>query len=253
MHDRQPVGVHRPPRLLGHEVVHDPEETRGQEEPDGVVPVPPLDHRVLHPGVEGVGLPQAHRDHRAVDDVQHGDGEDEGGEEPVRHVDVADPAFRDGAEEDDRVRHPHHRDEDVDRPFELRVLLALGDTERQGDGGKHDHHLPAPEGEGREPPAEQANVAGALHDVVRGREQRRAAEREDHGVGVQRTEPAVGQPRDVEVERRPRELRGDDDADQHADDSPHDGHHRELANDRVVVGPLHADPRSPMRLETVST
>ena len=144
------------------------------------------------------------------------------------------------AMKDDGVGHPDRRDEDVDRPLELRVLLALGDAERQGDGGEHDHRLPAPEGEGREPAAEQAHVAGALHHVVRGREQGRAAEREDHRVGVQRAQPPVGEPRDVEVERRPRELGGDDHPDQHADDAPHDGHHRELAYDGVVVGLVHA-------------
>jgi hypothetical protein len=37
----------------------------------------------------------------AVDDVQHGDGDDEGGEEPVGHVDVLDAALDDGAEEHD--------------------------------------------------------------------------------------------------------------------------------------------------------
>ena len=239
VHDGQPVGIDRAPRLLGHEVVHDPEEAGGQEEADRVVPVPPLHHRVLHPGVEGVGLPQAHRDDRAVDDVQQGHGEDEGGEEPVRHVDVAHPAPGDGAEEDHRVGHPHHRDEDVDRPFELRVLLALGDAQRQGDRGEHDHRLPAPEGERREPAAEQAHVAGALRHVVRGREQRTAAEREDHRVGVQGAEAAVADPGEVEVERRPRELRGDDHPDQHAHDPPHDGHHRELAHHGVVVGLAH--------------
>ena len=50
---------------------------------------------------------------------------------------------------------------------------------------------------------EQRHVAGALHDVVRGGEQRRAAEREDHRVGVQRPQPAVAQPRNAEGEIRP--------------------------------------------------
>ena len=101
---------------------------------------------------------------------------------------------------------------------------------------QHDHGLPAPERECGEAVGEQPHVAGALHDVVRGREQRRAAEREDHRVGVQRPQAAVRQQREVEVERGPQQLRGDQHADGHADDAPDDGHDRELPHDLVVAG-----------------
>ena len=79
-------------------------------------------------------------------------------------------------------------------------------------------------------------MAGALHDVVRRREQRAAAKGEDHRVRVQRAQPAVGEPGDVEVQRRPVQLRGDEHTDGHADDAPDDGHDRKLTNDFVVVG-----------------
>ena len=59
-----------------------------------------------------------------------------------------------------------------------------------------------------------------LHAVVRRREQRAAAEGEDDGVGVQRPQPAIGQPRYVEIELGPEQLRGDDHAHQHAHDAP---------------------------------
>ena len=81
---------------------------------------------------------------------------------------------------------------------------------------------------------EQPDLAGALDDVVRRREQRAAAEREDHRVRVQRPQPAVGQPRDVEVELGPQQLGGDDHADQHAHDAPDDRHDGELAHHLVV-------------------
>ena len=100
VHDRQPVGIDRPVRLLRDEVVHHAEEAGGQEEAHRVVAVPPLDHRILHAGGQAVGLADAtpHRQRQVVHDVQHGDGDDEGEEEPVRHVDMgllrASPACR---------------------------------------------------------------------------------------------------------------------------------------------------------------
>ncbi len=103
-------------------------------------------------------------------------------------------------------------------------------------GGGHDDRLPAPEREGGEPIGEQAHVAGALDDVVRGREQAAAAEGEDHRIRVQRPQAAVAQPGDIEVQRRPGQLGGDEQPDQHADDAPYHGGDRELADDLVVVG-----------------
>ena len=193
VHDRQPVRVHRALGLLGDVVVHHPEEARGEEEADRVVAVPPLHHRVLHAGVGRVALPQADRHGRAVDDVQQRDGQDEGAEEPVGDVDVAHLADAHGAEEDDRVGDPDHRDQQVDRPLELGVFLAAGDAQRQRDRGQHDHRLPAPEGEQRQAGREEPRLAGALDHVVRGGEQRRSRRRRRSrrwcaaGAGARRT------------------------------------------------------------------
>ena len=236
VHDREAVRIHRPLRLLGDEVVHDAEEAGGQEETDGVVAVPPLHHGVLHAGVDRVRLGPRHRQRRAVDHVQQGDGQDERAVEPVGDVDVAHAALGERAEEHDRVGDPHHGNQNVDRPFELGVLLGGGDAERQRDGRRDDHRLPAPEAEGREPAGEQPHMAGALHDVIRSREQRRAAEGEHHGVGVQRPQAREREPGNVEIERRPGHLRGDDHADQHADDAPDHGHDGKLPHDPELVG-----------------
>ena len=242
MDDRQAVGIDRAPGLLGHVVVHHPEEAGGQEEAHRVVAVPPLHHRIHCTAVGGVRLHPAGRHRDVVDDVQQRDGEDVRAEEPVGHVDVPDLAPGDGAEEKHRVGHPHHRDEDVDRPFKLGVFLALGEAHRQGHRRGHDHRLPAPEHEGGQPVREQPHMAGALDHVQAGGEQRAAAEREDHRIGMQRPQPAVAQPRDALAQRGPVQLRGDDDADQHPHDAPDHGHHRELAHHLVVVcsaGRLH--------------
>ena len=57
--------------------------------------------------------------------MQQRHGQDEGAEEPVGDVDVAHLADADGAEEDDRVGHPDDGDQQVDRPLEFGVFLAL--------------------------------------------------------------------------------------------------------------------------------
>ncbi len=88
-----------------------------------------------------------------------------------------------------------------------------------------------------EGPAEQPGLAGALHDVVGRREQRRAAEGEDHRVGVQGPQAAVGEERDAvpQDEIGEGKLGGHDDPHQHADDTPDHRHDGELAYDGVVI------------------
>ncbi len=224
VHDGQAIAVHRAAGLLRDEVVHHSQEPGREEEAHGIVAVPPLHHRILHACIGGVALHPAGRHLRAVDHVQQRHRENEAAEEPVGHVDVLHAALADGAEEHDGVRDPHERDQDVDRPLELGVFLARGVAQRQADGRGHDDRLPAPEGERRERAREQAHLPSALHHVVAGGEQRAAAEREDHRVGVQRAQAAVAEPRNAEVEFRPGELGGDQYAHQHADHSPHHGH-----------------------------
>lgn len=62
-------------------------------------------------------------------------------------------------------------------------------------------------------------MVGPLHHIVGRGEQGAATEREDHGVGMERTQPAKVQVF-VHVQFGPYELCGADDADEHADD-PH--------------------------------
>ncbi len=84
-------------------------------------------------------------------------------------------------------------------------------------------------------------MAGALDDVERGRQQHVAAEGEDDGRCVQRTQPPEAGPRQIEIERREGQLPGDHVADQEAGDAPeHRGDHRELDRS-VMVGDVGGD------------
>ncbi len=167
--------------------------------------------------------------------MEHGDGDDERAVEPVRHVDVLDAAFRDRREKHDGEGDPDDGDQQVDRPFEFGVFLALRDAQRQRDRGEHDDQLPAPERERGQLVEGQPHVTGALHDIVGRREQGGSAKGEDHRVGVQRAQATVGQKGQVEVQLRPDELCRDEHAREHTDDTPDDDHDRELTNHRVIV------------------
>jgi hypothetical protein len=57
---------------------------------------------------------------------------------------------------------------------------------------------------------------------------------EDDGVGVQRAQPAERSPRQPEIELPEVELRGDEDAHQHAHGTPDDGGEHELTHNAVV-------------------
>ena len=147
VHDRQAIRVDWALGLLGYEVVHHAQEARSQEETNRVVAVPPLNHRISRTSIHGVRLGQRDRYRHAVDDVQHGHGDDESTEEPVADIDVLHLALHDGAEEHKSVAHPDDSDQDIDRPFQFGVLFGRSQAEWQRDSRQHDNQLPSPEGE----------------------------------------------------------------------------------------------------------
>ncbi|MNV43889.1 hypothetical protein D3C71_1356240 [compost metagenome] len=235
VHDRQAIRIHGASRLLGDEVVHHAQEACGQEEANGVVAIPPLHHGVLDTSVGRVALHEVSRDRSAVHHVQQCHRQDEGTKEPVGHIDVLDLAHTDGAKEHDGIGHPDQRDQDVNRPFEFSVFLALGVAQWQADDSPGDDQHPTPEGEGRQGPGEQANLTGALHHVVTGGEQCATTKPKDHRIGVQGSQAAVTEPRNAKVEFRPGKLGGDDDAHQHANHPHNHGQDRKLPHHRIVV------------------
>ena len=233
--DGEAVGVHRAASLLRNEVIHHAQEACRQEEAHSVVAVPPLHHGILHASVGRVALHHACRHGRTVHNVQQRNGQDETTVEPVSNVNVLDLANPDGAEEDDGIGHPYQGNQDINGPLQFGVLFAGGVTQRQSDGSQHDDQLPAPERERCQWACEQARLAGALHHVIAGANQRRTAKGKNHCIGVQRTQTAKTQPWHAEVEFRPSKLGGDNHADQHANHPPYHGHDGELAHYSIVV------------------
>ncbi len=238
MNDGQAIGVDRAFGLFRHEVVHHPQEPGGEEEAHRVMPVPPLDHRIGGARVGRVGLEEAHRQRGVVDDVQHGGDDDEGAVEPVADINVLGLALDDGAEEHQRVDHPDHGQQDSQRPLQFGVFLGGGVAQRQGDQRTDDHGLPTPEMEGREAVGDQSHLAGALHHIVGGGKQGATPEGENHQVGMQRAQASKTRPRQTEIQLRPDQLRGDENAEPHAKDPPDHRHDGELADYLIVISRL---------------
>ncbi len=243
VHHRKAVGIDRPLRLLGHEVIHDAQETGGQEEADRVVAVPPLGQRVLDAGEQRIGLDpeRADRHGERVDHVKQGDGDDERQEEPVGDVDVRLPPPPQRAQEHQQVDHPDDGQPDVHVPLGLGVFLGLGDAQDVAGRGEDDEQLIAPEHEPGRPVPGQARAAGPLDHVERAHDQHVAAEGEDHRRGVQRPETPEGGPRQIEVEHRKGQLQGQHQADQEADHAPEGRGDHPGPDDGVVV-----DRRAPV-------
>ena len=233
MHHRQTVRVDRTLSLFRHEVIHHAEKTGGQEKAHRIVPVPPLDHRILHPGVRRVGLGQRHRDRRAINDVQQRHGQNKATVKPVGHVDMRHLALDDRPEKHYRISYPNDGNQNVDRPFQLGVFLALRKPQRQSDGGQHNHRLPAPEHQRRQRVGKEPRVAGSLHHVERTSHQGTTTKGKNHRVGMQGAQASEMQKTDIEF--RPDQLRGDDDTDEHADNTPDHGHDGKLAHNLIVV------------------
>ena len=238
--DGEAVGVNRAAGLFRHEVVHHAEEGGGKEETDGVVAVPPLRHRIDRAGVHGIGMQPVNRQGEVVEDVQHGDGDDVSAVEPEADVDMFFLALADGEEEDVGIGNPDDREQDIEQPGQFRVFLALRVAEDVAQYAQYQHGLIAVEGEGGDFVGNEANAADALHDVVRCRKERVAAEGENHAAGVHRAQASVRQEINAAKEGRPAQLRGDDDADQHADDAKNNRRPGELFDDAVVIGCIHS-------------
>ncbi len=233
--DGQAVGIDRTLDLFRHEVIHDAEEAGSEEEAHRVVAVPPLHHRILHARIGRVGLHHIGRNRSTIDDMQQGDGDNESAEEPVGHVNMLDLAFGDGAEENNRVGNPDDGDQDIDRPFQFCVFLALGKTQRQRYGCRDNDQLPGPERERCERAAKQAGLTGTLHDIVGRCEQGAAAEGENHSVGVERPQSAETGPGQAQVQFRNIQLGRNDHADKHAHYAPDNRHDGKLPYNGVVV------------------
>ena len=123
MYDRQAIGIDRTLSGLGNEVVHQSQERRREKECDGIVSVPPLDKSILNSGINRVALPQGDGESQGVDDVEHCHGENRGDVEPQGDVEMLFTACRKRSEEVQRKHYPNRRNADVDRPFELGILL----------------------------------------------------------------------------------------------------------------------------------
>ena len=154
--------------------------------------------------------------------------------EPDGDVQVLLSPDRDRPEEVDRKRHPEHRDQDVEQPRQLGVLLALGHPADQRQRRAHDEELPAPEVELRQGAAEEPGLQQPLHRVVGAAEDDVAAEREDDRVGVQRPEPPERQER-RQVQLGEEEHGRDQDAHEHPDHRPQQGCQEEEPRGTIVV------------------
>ena len=222
--DRQFVAEHGAFCLLRDEVIHHPQEARCQEEAHGVVTIPPLHHRILHTGKDLYGFRTKDRDRDAevVEHVQHGHGDNEGQEEPVRHIDMRLFALNDRSQEHSQIGQPDDGQPQVDIPLRFSVFLGLRAAKNVARRGQHDEQVVPPEHEPREIAAPQARGTCALYDVERCRDQRVTAKRKNHRRGVQRpqaTEVHITL-RPIEIQHRKGQLKRNERAGQKADNPP---------------------------------
>ena len=232
--DGEPVGIDGPPRRFRHEVIHDAEHGRGQEEGHRVVPVPPLHQGVLHPAKDGIGMHPTGREREMIDNVEDRHCDDGGDVKPERHIERRLMAPRERPEEVDGEDHPNERHGDVDGPDQFRVFLAASQPQRQRDRRGDDDQLPAPEVELGEKIRREPRLYQPLRRVIDARKEHVPDEGENGGVRVERAEAAEGSPREVEIRLPEGKLRGDEDAHKHADDPPEDGGDEKLPDNAII-------------------
>ncbi len=187
--------------------------------------------------------------------MQVSDHDDHAHKEPVRHINVRALAYRDRHDVIQTECDPDQGDQNINRPFQLCVFLALGDSQRQCDHGQHDDQVPAPEGEPRQAVAPQFGPAGALHYIVAGGHQGTATKRENHRISMQRTQSPKGNVRNIEIHERPRQFGCNIYTEQRAYDQIYDCHdgkpsdHIHIVLNRYRLSCFHSKP--PFRAKAI--
>ena len=171
------------------------------------------------------------------DKVIHHPQKPGGQEKPVGDVDVWLGPRHQGAQKHHQIGDPNHGQPQIDVPFRFGIFQPLGHTHQVSGRGQHDEHLVSPEHEPTQIAAPQPHRTGALDDVKRRADQRVTAKGKDDGTGVQRAQPAkVTVPlQKFKVQRRKRQLKRDDDADQKPGQPPKRGGNHACADHRVII------------------
>jgi len=93
-------------------------------------------------------------------------------------------------------RQPDYRDQDINRPCQFGIFLALSNSQRQGNYRQHDNQIPPPKGKPGQAITPQPGRAGALHHVVAGSHQGTAAKCKNYRIGMQGAQTPKGNFRD---------------------------------------------------------
>src|SRR5262249_49349215 len=168
--------------------------------------------------------------------MQHRDGDDEGEVEPVGDEDVRLLALDQRAKEHQQVDYPDDGEPQIRIPFGLGIFLRLRYSEQVARAGNEDEEVVPQHHEPRREFAGNASAARLLNYVEGGRDQHIAAERKDHGGGMQRPDAAEIEPGQIEVEGGPRELERRPETNQETCDAPeYREPSRELDRSEIVV------------------
>src|SRR3970040_1857200 len=126
MHNGKSIGIDRAFCLFRHKVIHHPEKRCCEEKPDGIMPVPPLHHRILHSGIHGIGFHETDRNGHAVEHMQQGNSYNVGAEKPVGHINMFHLTAGNGAKKDVSINHPYQRNQYIDWSFKFGIFLGRG-------------------------------------------------------------------------------------------------------------------------------
>src|SRR5690554_1254768 len=123
VNDRQTVGINRTISLFGYKVVHHAQEAGSQEETNGIVPPPPLHHRIRYTCISGVGFPSTCWQSEIVCNIKKGNGDNECTIKPVSYINVGGTALGNRTKEYNGVSHPYDGDQYVNRPLQLCIFF----------------------------------------------------------------------------------------------------------------------------------
>ncbi len=183
--------------------------------------IPPLNVGIIGPGKGGVRLGERHRDAGIIHQIEDSDPHQGGDDVPEGDIHLLLFALHDGHEDIHRKDNPEDYHENIDGPLQLGVLLGLVIPHEEGYRRQDDDQIEEPELEPGQTQAPDGGLGQSLGYVIEHPHEAPDTPAEDGGVGVERTETAVGQKR-REIELRKDQLERDEHSNQHRHQPPDD-------------------------------
>jgi len=183
--------------------------------------IPPLHIGVIGSCKGRVGFEQMERHPQIVDHIQHGHTDQGGHDVPERDIHLLFLTLKDRHEHIDREKDPDDGNYYCKRPFQFGVFFGAVDPHGQRHGSRGNGNIKNPERHPCQLRTPERRFGESLRDIKKHGNKTADAPAENTGIGMDRTQTTIRQIR-RNIQLRPGQLQGDQDADYDSNCPPDD-------------------------------